>query len=377
MDLSTVFSNILLENPIVVASSPLTESVSAIEKCFEFGAGAVITKSCSSFNSTTTGYRRCYLDKKGWWASSTFDREIQNVKVAKDILKEVIKKIDSPIFGSVTEQTLNLSDWLSSCKDIEDSGVSGIQLDLFYLENLLAEDNFGEKFIELISSLQNSINIPIFPKLNINLPSLYMVNLLTKSGIKYVSLLDSVSLPPPIDINNMGKCNLENIAYPHKASLFGKWQLPLTIKYTYEMVNSGFITCSGGGIQSGDDIIELIMLGASATQIATEFIFNGYSRIQSLLNEVKSYLTSNNIDNLHKIRGCALPNFNKSTEMRFQSKKLFYHEAKCVKCKKCTKQVFCNALSFQDNEVKINHDKCESCSLCVNICKHDALCFYD
>lgn len=80
IDLTSSFVGVQTNNPIVVASSPLTESTSAILKCEEFGAGAVIAKSCSSTRLGDNGLRRCVIDNQGWWAASSFDREIQDVR---------------------------------------------------------------------------------------------------------------------------------------------------------------------------------------------------------------------------------------------------------------------------------------------------------
>jgi len=373
MDISSQFLNIKIKNPIIIASSPLSESVENILMCFNSGAGAVISKSCSSFSSNAPGFRRCYFDNRGFWATSTFDREIQDINTSCKILYESIKRVSIPIFASVTEPSLEYSEWYTSCKQIADSGVSGIQLDFFYLENLMDKDDFKIRFIDLLNELNDRLSIPIFPKLNINLPSKFIASLLKKTKVDSVALLDSISVPPPFDIYNRGNCKLQNIINPHDTSLFGTWQYPLTLKYTYEMVSEGFYTCSGGGIHKGSDVVELIMLGASVVQIATELLINGYKRINEILDEIIAFLSQNNFNCLDDIKSLALKNFGKTGEVIFTSKRIRIDKYKCTQCKRCLNQAFCNYITYLNDEVIVNQDKCEGCSFCVNLCTSKAL----
>jgi dihydroorotate dehydrogenase/NAD-dependent dihydropyrimidine dehydrogenase PreA subunit len=375
MNLQTDFLNLKLKNPIIIASSPLSESVENIVKCYLSGASGIIVKSCSSFDSKSKGFRRCYFDNKGFWAASTFDREILEIKSAHKLLTESVKNVDIPIFASVTEPTLDFNTWFNTCKIVSDSGIKGIQLDFFYLENLIAQNDFNEKFIDLINNLTENIDLPLFPKLNINLPSKYIANLLHKTKIKSVSLLDSISIPPPIDISNNGKQKLLNVQKPHNISCFGNWQYSLTKKYTYEFVNENFETCSGGGIVEWTEIIELLMLGASAIQIASDFLINGLSRIKYHVDNIEKYLSENNFNNIQKIRGLALKDFGKQGEIVFHANKVKHNQLKCKKCKKCVEQTFCNNFKFVDNELIINEDNCEGCNFCISICKNSALYF--
>ena len=376
MDLQCDFLNQSLKNPIIIASSPLSESVKNIDKCYQAGASGIIAKSCSSFNSGTKGFRRCYVDNKGFWATSTFDREIHDIKISYKLLSESVRRVEIPIFASVTEPTLDFNTWFNSCKIISESGVNGIQLDFFYLENLITQSDFSKKFVDLLNNLSENICLPIFPKLNINLPSKYIAHLLKKTKIKSVSLLDSISIPPPFDINNQGKQKIQNVQKPYNMSLFGNWQYPLTKKYTYEFINEGFETCSGGGIVEWTEIIELIMLGASVVQIASDLLINGLSRINRNIENIEKYLKDNNFNNIQEIKKLAIDNFGKQGEIQFLDNKVKYNPILCKKCKKCIEQTFCNNINIIDNEIIINNLYCEGCSFCISICKNNAL-YYD
>jgi dihydroorotate dehydrogenase len=371
IDITSTFVGVKIKNPIIIASSPLTESVDAILKCETSGAGAVISKSCSSTRTGEVGYRRCLIDKKGWWAASTFDREIQDVNKAVIYLREAVYKCNIPIFASVSELTLEPSKWISTCKAVQQTGVAGIQLDLFYFENVLGEPDFLGKFVKLLASLQTELQIPIFPKLNINLPTVLMAEIFKKAGISNISLLDSVSLPAPISVKANGAPMLRYTANIKKASLFGAWQYPLTLKYLCELKGEGFSICAGGGVQNPSDIVELILLGANAIQVATSVILNGYRTISEYIKGIEDYMLLNDLHSITEFQGKALSHSQGTAH--YDKAYLCFDESKCIRRNKCIEQAFCTAISRNNEQLTISKHLCDACSLCVDLCPSKAL----
>jgi dihydroorotate dehydrogenase/NAD-dependent dihydropyrimidine dehydrogenase PreA subunit len=371
LDLSTTFVGVKIKNPIIIASSPLTENIEAIIRCEKNGAGSVIIKSCSSTRLGESGSRRCFIDNKGWWAASTFNREIQDVHETVVYLRQAVRECSIPIFASVSELTLDPTKWLNTCKIVQQTGIAGIQLDLFYFENVLSEQGFTDKFARLLSCLKDSLTVPIFPKLNVNLPTLLMSDIFKKSGINDVSLLDSVSLPAPISVNKNGLPMLRFATNINRASLFGAWQFPLTLKYLYDLILAGFSVCAGGGIQSSSDIVELILLGANAIQIATSIILKGYSVISEYVVGIEKYMMQNGLKNISDFKGTALPHLNGKAS--YNKAKVRFKKHLCSKCNKCVSQGFCRAILRESGETIIDDNICEGCSLCVDLCPSNAL----
>ena len=372
-NLKTSFAGIELKNPIIVASSTLSENIEAIHNCEYYGAGAVIAKSCSSTRLNEKHFRRCYINKRGFWAASGFDREIQDVYETIEYLSLAVSKTSIPIIASVSELSLDVDVWMKTCNLIQQTGVSGIQLDMFYFENIFDDENFRGKIINLFSTLKKELKIPIIPKLNINLPTLYMKKIFTESDVRNISLLDSVSVPAPIAVDGkILECLPKSRNIP-KASLFGEWQFPLTLKYLYELNDDSFSICAGGGISDLKDIVQLIMYGATTVQIATNIILNGYSNIQKYVVGLSNYLDSMKITNLEEIRGIAINNSNQIVEyiQAFPN----WDKNKCLSCNRCVNQAFCSAISRQNGNIVVNQTLCESCSLCINICPSGALSF--
>lgn len=259
-----------LNKAFIASSCIATESVRNIGKLVNMGIEGVILKSCADYSSKSTKQKRCFSVEKATgytYASSPFELEILTLKEELELLEAVRNNYDILIIPSVTANSINPEDWITPCQKLQHAGADGIQLDFFYMGNLLDIENFSQKLVDLLVKLQKSLDILIMPKLNVNLPKDFILPLLKKAGIEYVSLLDSVRSPCIELINE--KIRFNPRLDPNSTSCFGGWQLPLTLGYTYTAAQHGFKVCAGGGITCDKDARKLFTAGAYAVQAAS------------------------------------------------------------------------------------------------------------
>lgn len=137
------------------------------------------------------------------------------------------------------------------------------------------------------------------------------------------------------------------------------------------MYDENFSICAGGGITTIEDVIQLIMYGATTVQIATHIILNGYSSIKKFVGGIEEYLDDLSIPNLASIRGSAINNSFKKIE--YLKKIPSWHKDKCTNCNRCINQGFCSSIKKYDDNIIIDKERCESCSFCINLCPTGAL----
>ena len=330
-----------LTGHLVAASSPATESLSNVKACAANGAAAIILKSASSTRLHDEKTRRCYIDEHGFWAESGFDREIMPLEQALLLTKQSVEQCNIPIIPSVTELTLEPDKWLEDCQTLEKAGASAIQLDFFYFHNLLCDNSFNSKFISLLKEIKRNTMIPIMPKISISIPAELASYLLVSAGIEYVSLLDSIHVPKPYNSYLLGE----------SLSLFGSFMFQITRQYTYVFAKTDIKICAGGGVTSATHVQDLILLGASVVQIATEVLLKGFSRFNQI---EKDFATM-------------APEDMRITSIR--KRKAFFYPENCINCGKCREQCFCSVV----HELEETNEKCEGCGLCANICKSGAI----
>ena len=270
-----------LENPIIASSCIATESVENILRLVENGVQGAILKSCANYQrGVVSGKRQFAVGKDGFlYASSPFEKEILTLEECLSMLSELREKTDILLIPSFTADSLEPSAWIPSCQKLAESGADAVQLDFFYMGNLIGTDNFSVKMITLLKELTKNIPVPVMPKLNINLPKDYIMPLLAKASIEYVSLLDSVRSPYLEEKN--GSYFLSERLDTQTTSCFGHWQLPLTLSYTYTAAKYGLKACAGGGVTNAEDVQKLLAAGAVTVQSAT-FLTKNPGRVQEL-----------------------------------------------------------------------------------------------
>jgi len=391
VSLKTNFAGIELRNPVVVAPSPATETVANIIKCERAGAAAVITKSIADYEKTESrlGQRRVLFSEEYspsflTWIISSYERETYPLRYGIDLIKAAKKHVNIPVIGSVTALTYEKDAWHSASLALEEAGADAIELSLYYLPHPCTSHN-TEKLVNLFEYLSNEISIPLIPKLHIEIPANFAVNLLKNSRVDGVSYLDSIEVPPPIDVKGKGVPRHIYVEKPNICSVFGNWQKPLTLRYTYILAKSTrFPLCAGGGLLDGSDAIELIMLGATITQFASSIMAHGYGWITRIIDDMTNILNCLRCENVNEIRGLSYRYFGETSETLFLNVKAAINQKLCIhsgeitprgviRCRRCLDLAICDAIFEKEGIIRVNQKLCEGCGLCVAVCPEEAI----
>ena len=377
--LSIGFCGIEMDNPVVIAASPATETVEGIIECSRAGAGAIITKSIADYNESAhqMGARRAYLNSRGFWATSTFRRETLSRSEGMGLIADAARQTSVPIIASITGTDLEVNHWLPTCLGAVNAGACAIQLDLFYLPQPICSAHSMEGLVDLLGTLAAEISVPVVPKLNIEIPAYLAAQLFPQSGIAGFSLLDSVRVPSPIDVDQRGASRYRFVQKPGMSSLFGEWQLPLAQHYTLIL---GRLTdlplCAGGGLTSARDALELIMLGATTVQYATAVLVKGYEYVRKLVGDLDNLLIALGYDTILDVQGISLKEQRTDAEGAtplFETAKVAIDYTRCTKCGRCLDLAFCNAIAHQGDFIRITQSLCDGCGFCTYFCGAEAL----
>lgn len=279
MENRTCFAGLPVRNYLIAASSPLTESVQKVKCCMEAGFGGVILKSAADYVRTGKGYgRKVVFIGDDYYADSSFEREIMTAEEAIQLYKKLtLYDKELLIIPSISASSMRMEDWMQICQRFEDLGAQLLQLDFFYLGTLVQElgTEFYPMMQKMLSELCASLDCKIMPKLNVNFEPARICETLVQSGVKQVSLLDSIRVALP------EKYGL----HENTTSYFGNRQLPLTLEYLQHAVRAGLEVCAGGGVCGPQDVDILKDHGAALVQTASYVLKNGFSKTPCLLHQ--------------------------------------------------------------------------------------------
>jgi len=295
-DLSTQYMGLALRNPIVVSSCDLTKSVAGIKKCADAGAGAVVLKSIFEEQFLVKGEipeegdfihpeALDYLRAGGLleYAPQKICQTITNAK----------KEVDLPLIASINCQTPKL--WPRFAKQIFEAGADALELNIYFLPLDLDESgsDYEQKHIEILNGIKDEVSIPVSIKLTSQITAIpNLAQKLSNAGADALVLFNWF-LEPDINVNSRTTRSVKG-----KGNLFQslKWVALLA-----DRVNSDI--SSSGGVENANDIIKLILAGASSVQACSLFYKKGLGEIESLLEGLQDWMKDNQFNSLDDFRG--------------------------------------------------------------------------
>ncbi|MCX6632362.1 MAG: hypothetical protein NTW28_32535 [Candidatus Solibacter sp.] len=303
------------------------------------------------------------------WALSTFRRETLTVERGEKLVAGAAREAGIPIIASVGALTMDPEAWLPACLAVQAAGARLVQLDLFYLPQPRCSPDNVRKLLDLIGFLADRLDIPVAPKLNIDLPAHYAAEILAGAPAAAIFAIDSVRVPVPIDLTTGMTSRFIHAPNAGDCSLFGEWQKPLSLQYAKilaERVPQAL--CIGGGLMTGIDAIEAIALGATTVQFATAVIRGGFTKIRSIISEMTHYLDSHGHSGISEVRGLALERFVvDERRILFRDVRAAVDHTICTMCGRCTNQTFCSGIKVVMERVEVLNT-CDGCGMCIAAC---------
>lgn len=270
-------SNIHMRNYLTASSSPLTESLERLQCCKDAGFSSAILKSAAAYKKTGTGYgRKVVYVEDGYYADASFEREILTLEEGLELYKRSLELCSPDMFliPSVTASSLDPEEWIESCKQFELYGAQLLQLDFFYLGTMKHDNAFYGNLRNLLTNLVKTLNCNIMPKLNLRFEPDQICQVLKESGVKTISLLDSMREDPDYRLG----------LHKGTTSYFGSRQLPHTLRYLKVAKQYELEVCAGGGITSKSDVEQLLTAGANMIQVASYILRRDFSAVKDLLD---------------------------------------------------------------------------------------------
>lgn len=293
------YLNLKLKNPIIVASSGLTKSADKVKACEDAGAGAVVLKSLfeevlarKNIKDTYELYDHPevyeYLNANMGlvYGSSEYCRVIEDSKKATSI----------PVIASINCISANW--WYQYAKQIEDSGADAIELNIFSTatSRLQTSDEMERMYFEILANVKSKVKIPIAVKIGKYFSSLpNFVSNLEINGANGVVMFNRFT-EPDIDI--------DTFTFKPAFSMSTKEEMYLPLRWIAIVHRQVKLSLAAStGVKTYEDIIKLVLAGASAVQIASVIYTEGLPVIRKMLDGIDNWMKNHQIDNLTDLKG--------------------------------------------------------------------------
>ncbi len=299
-DLSTTYMGLKLKNPLIAASSGLTDTLEKVKTLADDGIGAIVLKSLFEeqiqMEIDSLGVNNMfntYTDAENYVSYYTKEH---NVNKYLTLIEESKKAVDIPIIASIN--CMSAGEWVDFAKKIESAGADAIELNMFILPSdaELSGKEIEAVYFDLIEKITSILKIPIALKISSYFSG--MANTLVKlsnSGISSLVMFNRF-YNPDIDLETETLTSNRIYSVPEENSNNLRWIGIL----------SGKVNCdisSTTGIENGETALKNILVGAKTVQIASTLYKNSTNYIGTMLRDMDAWMDSKNYASLSEITG--------------------------------------------------------------------------
>ena len=286
--LKTQYAGLELKNPIIAASSGLTDNVEKIVALEKAGVGAVVLKSL--FEEQLAAQSEHLLNSSDSDYPEAYDY-LQNIVKAHEVekyltlIREARKAVSIPVIASIN--CYDDGSWESFAADLEKAGASAIELNVQKI-NPTTEyrpGTIGKLHVEILQKVEAAVHIPVTVKISRNLSNLVSVVLFNRSW------------QPDIDIHNRRLVAGSPFSTSADLSDTLRW-----LGIVSGQVNKLPLAASTG-VHTPEDLVKVILAGASAAELCSTLYLNGETVVGQMLDFLTGWLKEQGFSSLKEAVG--------------------------------------------------------------------------
>lgn len=385
VDLSIEFFGIKCENPFFLSSSPVGHNYEMCSKALETGWGGIVFKTIGFYLPEEVSPRFDNLRKEST-PFLGFKNMEQIAEYPLEYNLEQIRKIKEKYPQKVLVASImgeNEREWTELAKMVTEAGADIIECNFSCPQ--MASDTMGSdvgQSPELVKKYSQATRkgskLPILAKMTPNIGHMEIPAIASvQGGATGIAAINTIKCITGINLDNQISLPIVN----GKSSISGysgKAIKPIALRFIAQMKQNEVlknVPISGiGGIETWEDALEFIMLGARNIQVTTAVMQYGYRIVEDMISGISYYMTEKGFNNLEQIVGIALDNLISAEDL--DRGYIIYpkiDEEKCIGCGRC--YISCydgghQAIEWDSEErkVEVNKEKCVGCHLCSNVC---------
>ena|SRR6266496_3896652 len=303
MTLTTNYLGLVLKNPIVVSSSPLSHNVDSIRRLEDAGAAGVVMYSLFEEQIALNSYSVDYFLSSGsnsYAESLSYFPEMRDYNVGPDeymnLIRSAKEAVDIPIIGSLNG--VSPGGWIDYAALIEDAGADAIELNIYYIPANLdtAGTEIEKTYLDTLASVKQRVSIPVAMKLSPYFSSTAnMAKRLTEAGANGLVLFNRFYQPD---------FDLETLEVVPRLVLSNSSELRLPLRWVAILYGRLLVDLAiTSGVHTSEDVIKSLMAGAKVTMMASELLQNGIRRLKEVLKSVEEWMEKYEYESVSQMIG--------------------------------------------------------------------------
>jgi dihydroorotate dehydrogenase (fumarate) len=304
IDFSTSYLGLKLSGPIVVSSTPISESVENVCRMEESGASAIVLTSLFEEQLALESHA---LDEDLSRGTDSFAEslgylpELNDYRMTHDGYLDSIRRskaaVNIPILASLNGASTG--GWVRFAKEMEEAGADAIELNTYALATDSSQTSsiLEAQLLELVDSVCRAVKIPVAVKLSQSFTSIpHLVKRLEDVGTRGVVLFNRF-YQPDFDIETLEVRPSLHFSTPSELLPRLHWA---AILFGHINIDIGIT----GGVHSAEDVLKSIMAGGNVAMMASALHIHGIEHIGRVLADLRYWLEKREYTSIAETRGC-------------------------------------------------------------------------
>jgi dihydroorotate dehydrogenase (fumarate) len=304
IDLSTNYLGFKLKSPIVVSSTPISESLDNVCRLEESGASAIVL---TSLFEEQLALESGALDEDLSRGTESFPESLDYLPDLNDYrmnhdgylesLRRSKEAVKIPIMASLNGATTG--GWVRFAKEMEEAGADAIELNTYALATDRSQTSaeLELQLLELVDNVCRAVKIPVAVKLSQSFTSLpHLVARLEVAGARGVVLFNRF-YQPDFDIETLEVRPTLHFSTPSELLPRLHWA---AILYGHANIDIAIT----GGVHSAEDVLKSIMAGGNVAMMASALHIHGIEHIGRVLADLRYWLEKREYTSIAETRGC-------------------------------------------------------------------------
>jgi dihydropyrimidine dehydrogenase (NADP+)/dihydropyrimidine dehydrogenase (NAD+) subunit PreA len=331
--LETTVHGLRFKNPFVIGSGPPGTNANVIRKAFDEGWGGAVAKTVSLDASKVINVAPRYARMRSGDAKEVYGWE--NIELISDRAFDVwLEEFDSLkqshpegiLIASIMEE-YRKDCWHEIVERCQAVGVDALELNLSCPHGL-PERKMGAAMGEnpdIVSEVTGWVmevaSVPVWAKMTPNITHIADPGRSAlEAGAHGLAAINTILSVMSVDLKTLRpQPTVEGYSVPGGYSC--KAVRPIALRMVMQlaqMMKEPFAdrSISGiGGIESGEDAAQFILLGSHLVQVCTGVMIHGYGMVEKMSESLLAFMESHGFETIDDFRGASLPYFSTHADL--------------------------------------------------------------